>query len=131
MKTSKKREFARDLVALGSIPFYFIVFIRAIITEVNYFIVQLAIAAIAILISGKVISDSNLYTSRALVLFTFTSLYYQSKMFTLFSFALIIALFFSAKHLKSSTLQLFRGALVGVLSSVITYYLEPTITALL
>ncbi len=125
MKPELMKELARDIIALGSIPFYFIVFIRAVIGKFEPFIIQIIIAAIMIFILAKIIANSNMHVARSIVLFAFVSLYYKNTTFTFFAFLLLAALLFSAKYLKFKTMQIFNGAIIGIVSSIVAYYLEP------
>ena len=122
MKTSWLKEIARDLIALGSIPFYFLVVIRAIIGKYNVFVYQMVIAAIVIFILYFIIKNSNLHIGRALVILVFTSLFYKEVLFTTFAALIWILLLASAYYLKRSFGFVLRGILIGILSSLAGYY---------
>jgi len=122
MKTSWLKEIARDLIALGSIPFYFLVVIRAVIGKYNVFVYQMVIAAIVIFILYFIIKNSNLHIGRALVILVFTSLFYKEMLFTTFTALIWILLLVSAYYLKRSFGFVFRGILIGILSSLAGYY---------
>ena len=122
MKTSWLKEIARDLIALGSIPFYFLVVIRAVIGKYNVFVYQMVIAAIVIFILYFIIKNSNLHIGRALVILVFTSLFYKEVLFTTFAALIWILLLVSAYYLKRSFGFVLRGILIGILSSLAGYY---------
>src|SRR3989338_3619595 len=57
MEKNWKKGIARDVMALGSIPFYFIVIIRAIIGKYAIFVYQLLIAAIILFLLMKIFGN--------------------------------------------------------------------------
>lgn len=122
MKTSWLKEIARDLLALGSIPFYFLVIIRAIIGKYNIFVYQMLIAAIAIFALYFVIKNSNLHIARAFVAVVFTSLFYEEMLYTVFAILIWILLLISAYYIKRNIGYVFRGIIIGVISSLAGYY---------
>jgi hypothetical protein len=122
MKTSWLKEIARDLLALGSIPFYFLVIIRAVIGKYNIFVYQLVIAAIVIFILYFIIKNSNLHIARSLVIVAFTSLFYQAMLYTIFAALVWILLVVSAYYIKRNIGFIMRGVIIGVISSFLGYY---------
>ena len=85
MKKPWLKEIARDLLALGSIPFYFLVVIRAVIGDNSIFMYQMLIAALVIFIFYFIIKKSDLYAARSLVILFFISLFYKETFFTVFA----------------------------------------------
>ena len=81
MKKNFLKEYARDLMAFGSIIFYAIVLVRATIGDFMPFVAQLLIALIILIIFPLIIKHTNLYIARALVLVVFTSLFYKDLNF--------------------------------------------------
>jgi len=122
MKTLWLNEIARDLLALGSIPFYFLVVIRAIIGKYNIFVYQMVIAAIVVFILYFIIKDSNLHVARSLVALIFTSLFYKEAIYTTFAGLIWLLLLLSAYHIKRKFAPVIRGVAIGILSSVAGYY---------
>lgn len=122
MKTLWLNEIARDLLALGSIPFYFLVVIRAVIGRYNVFIYQMVIAAIAIFILYFIIKNSNMHIARALVILVFTSLFYKEIIYTFFATLICVLLLISAYYIKRNIGFVFRGIIIGFLSSLAGYY---------
>ena len=90
MEKNWKKGIARDVMALGSIPFYFIVIIRAIIGKYAIFVYQLLIAAIILFLLMKIFRKSNAHIARGLILVVFTSLFYRDNLYTTFAFLLWI-----------------------------------------
>lgn len=122
MKKSWLKETARDLLAFGSIPFYFLVVIRAVIGKYDVFVYQMVIAAIVILILYFIIKDSNLHIARAFAIIVFTSIFYKAMLYTFFAVLVWILLLVSAYYLKRKIGSILRGIIIGLLGSVIGYY---------
>ena len=122
MKTYWLKEIARDLLALGSIPFYFLVVIRAVNGKYNIFVYQMLIAAVIIFILYFIIKNSNMHIARALVALVFTSLFYKEMLYTVFATLIWLLLLVSAYHIKRNIGQVFRGIIIGVISSLSGYY---------
>ena len=119
-----EREIARDSLALGSILFYFIVFIRAVIGEHALFIAQTVIAIIVLFLLSRVIKGDH-YLARGLTLFVFTSLFYNDKLFTIFAFVLIVILIVSLNYLGVKRNVILNGLLIGIVSTAVSFYLSP------
>ena len=122
MSKSWLKEIARDLMALGSIPFYFLVIIRSIIGEYAIFVYQMIIAAIAVLILGFIIKNSQLHVARSLVIVIFTSFFYKEVIYTAFASLVWILLLVSAYYVRKNMGYISRGVIVGVLSALIGHY---------
>lgn len=116
------KEFARDLLAIGSIPFYFLFIIRAMIGEYKIFVYHLAIGAIAVFILYLAIKDANLHISRSFVALVFSSLFYKEIVFTVFASLVWVLMLFAAYYLKRNLGSVFRGIIVGVMGSLAGYY---------
>jgi hypothetical protein len=122
LKTDWKKEVARDILALGSIPFYFIVVIRAIIGKYLSFVYELVIAFTLLFILSRHIKFDQ-YLSRGLVVVVFTSLFYNEYLFTTFAFVLWFLMIYSSRCLNKETKEIIRGIVLGVIVSAVSYYL--------
>jgi len=118
-----KKEIARDIIALGSIPFYFIVFIRAIIGQYQPFVYRLVIAFVVLVILGKIFKNINLYIGRGLVLAVFTLFFYQAMLYAIFVVLLWIGMLFSLNYLKVKNREIVSGVILGVISVIVGYAL--------
>ena len=125
MKKLWLRESARDLLALGSMPFYFLVVIRVLILKDKIFIYQLSIAAISIFVLYFIIKGANLHIARSLVVLVFVNLVYKETIFGIFSALVWILVLISAHYLNKSTSSIFKGIVIGATSSLVGYYLAP------
>lgn len=119
-----KKEIARDSLALGSVLFYAIVIIRAVIGEHSLFVAQTVIAIIVLFLLSRVIKGDQ-YLARGFILFVFTSLFYNDKLFTIFAFVLLLILIASLNYLGVKRKVILSGLLLGMASAVISYYLSP------
>ena len=122
MSKSWLKEFARDLLALGSIPFYLLVVARSIIGNYYAFVYQMAIAAMAIFILYFLIKDSSMHAARSLVIVVFTSFFYKEAVFTAFAALVWVLLVIAAYYVKRKAGYVVRGIIIGILSSLIGYY---------
>ena len=122
MQKSWLKETARDLFAFGSVPFYFLVVIRAIIGKYNVFVYQMIITAIVILILYFIIKDSNLHIARAFAIVVFTSIFYDAALYTFFAGLVFVLLLVSAYYLKRKISPILRGIIIGALSCIAGYY---------
>ena len=116
------KEISRDLLALGSIPFYFLVVVRAVIGKYEIFIYQMVLAAIVVFILFFLIKNSNLHIARSFVILVFTSLFYKEMLYIVFAAIIWLLLLISAFYLKRSIGFIIRGVIIGVISSLAGYY---------
>ena len=104
-------------------PFYFIVVIRAIIGEFKPFIAHLAFGLVIYYFLSRFIKPSDPHIARGLILLIFISFYYQVLLFTIFATLLWLVMLWaqSTRNIKWNTLL--GGALLGIISSALSYYL--------
>ena len=127
MANNWKKEVARDLIAFGSIPFYIIIIIRAVIGKYQPFINQLVIAIIGVLLLSLIMKESNQYLARGFILVVFTSLFYKEMLFTGFAVLLFLGMVYSAYYRKEKIKVIVNGCILGAVSSLASYYLSPLI----
>jgi len=123
MQKPWKKEFARDLIALGSIPFYFIVTIRAVIGEFTPFVSHLVMALLVYFVLSKVMASSDPYVARSLILLIFVSFFYRVMLFTVFAVVLWLCILWAQKYLRVKNNALLKGVLLGLISSGVSYIL--------
>jgi len=128
MKKDWKKEVARDCIALGSIPFYFIVIIRAIIGQYAIFVYQMLIALVVLIALSVVVKKVDIYVARVFVLWVFSSLFYNHNLYTIFAFLLWIFVIISSNYLKTKKNVIIKGVIFGVVSAGVAYYLAPFIS---
>ncbi|HJN56760.1 MAG: hypothetical protein QF436_03615 [Candidatus Woesearchaeota archaeon] len=124
MKKNWKNEIARDSLAFGSILFYLIVIIRAIIGEYMPFVYQLLIALIILFLLSSIVKNTNQHIARAFILVVFTSLFYKDNLYTLFAALLWVFMIFSAVYIKIKKESIKKGIILGIFAMLISYYLS-------
>ena len=115
------REFARDVIALGSIPFFLLVLVRIWILPNPEFLTQFIIAGGGFLLAFFIFKQ-NMYSGLALITLIFTSLHYNDLRFTIFASIAYLVLLFSLFYLKEESKEIFKGILLGIISSGVGYY---------
>ncbi len=127
MKETLKQEVARDLIALGSIPFYAIVIIRMLLAEeFSLLVPQLIIAAFIIILAATAITF-NKHLARGFVLVAFTSLGYKETIFTIFASFLWILIIIALNYLKVKRSEIIKGAVIGIISAAISHVVTETL----
>ena len=118
-----KEEIARDLVALGGLPFYLLVLVRASIGGYMSFLSHVAIALPVLYLLSKAVRGSNLHIARALILVVFTSIFYGARPFTIFSTLVWCGMIYALVRLSKSAGEILKGIALGAVSVVISYAL--------
>ena len=121
-----KKEVARDLMAFGSLPFYFIVFIRSIIGHSTAFTYNLVIGFLILSIFSYFVRDADYYIARAFIMLMYVCFFYMNLLFTLFAFLLYIFIVIAAVYLHIPRKEIAGGILTGFFSALISglsYYL--------
>ncbi|MAG60921.1 hypothetical protein CL619_03995 [archaeon] len=127
MEKNWKKEIARDAIAFGSILFYFIVIIRAIIGKYMPFVYQLLIAISILIILSFIIKNANQHIARVVPLVVFTSLFYNDNLFTIFVILLFLVMIISAFYIKEKKEVIVKGVVLGVVAALGAYYLNNLI----
>ena len=117
------KEAARDLLAFGSIPFYFIVWIRALIGEFPLHIYGFPIAFVILILLSKIFKNANQYAARGFIITSFVAGFYQQILFSTFAFLLWFIMLASLHYLKNDWNTIIKGALLGIISAGIGYYI--------
>lgn len=122
-KKDWKREAARDVLALGSWVFYFLVIGRALIKPYRPFADQVIIAGMVLIILGFVLKDSENYIARGLVLVVLTGIFYGSFIYNVFVGIVFLMMLFCSFFIGNSIWRIVKGAIVGGVSVLIGLYL--------
>lgn len=127
MKSDWKREVARDITSIGSIPFYLIAIVRVFVGEKGhpYYTItyQLIVTLLLILILHLIFRKSNNYIARSFALLVFTSLNYMDFYYTFFASLLWVSMLASFIYLKKENAKgLVWGTLSGAASTAVAYY---------
>jgi len=124
MEKDWKKEIARDAMAFGSILFYAIVIVRAIIGKYMPFVYQLLIAIAILIVLSFIIKNTNHHIARAVPLVVFTSLFYQDNLFTVFAMLLFVVMILSTFYIKIKNEEIVKGVVLGLIASLVGYYLN-------
>ena len=122
-KMSWKKEIARDITALGSIPFYLIVIVRAVVGPYWPFFYHLVIALLVLIILSVMVKDANQRIARGLVLAVFTSFFYGAQLYAVFAALLWAGMILSSRYLKVKNKEVVTGVILGVMSMIVSYSL--------
>lgn len=120
-KKEWRAEFARDLIAFGSIPFLALTIARvSVITP--YYPMQFIVSS-ALFFILKAVFKGSLHAGLGVILLGFTSLYYRSLLFAGFALVVYIGMLVSLFYLKKGPRYILKGILLGVISSGIGYFI--------
>jgi len=115
------RETARDLIALGSVPFFLLVIARVSILSKPAFLYQFIFSG-AIFFVLALLFRGNLYAGFGWIVLLFTCLYYGDLKFAAFATLVYAALLASLVFLKYDRPETVKGILLGLLSSAVGWY---------
>lgn len=116
------KEVARDLIALGGLPFFILIIARVWMLDKSYYPFQFIIGGIIFLLL-MFIFKSNMHSGLGLIALVFTLLYYNHFKFSIFAIFVYCLIIFSLVYLKYDKKEIFKGILFGTISSGIGYYL--------
>ncbi|MFC1685853.1 hypothetical protein ACFLZZ_02400 [Nanoarchaeota archaeon] len=125
-----KKEVARDILAIAGVPFFLVILARAFVGPYWNFVYQLSIAGVILLLFWMFFKKSNYYLSRGMVLWVFSSLFYQDANYTVFTLLVLLGLFGSLVYLKTKKAEMMNGFIVGAVVCFVTYYLTPLVPLL-
>lgn len=120
-----KYELARDCIALGSIFFYALVVARLALPPIDWsYVLQLVFAAAVFFLFAAVFRfKAEAHAGLGFILLVLISLYYKNMFFTSFAIFVYIILVLSLFYLKVEKSKIWKGILIGVISTAIGYYL--------
>ena len=119
----KKKELARDILALGSIAFYFIVIGRALIGPYWAFVYQLLFSAIALLIFSFFIKECDFHLARGLILVVLTIIFYNGARFTIFAVILLFLMIIASLYAGKAKSEALKGLVIGAICAALGYFL--------
>ena len=121
MKNKRFEEIARDLVALGGLPFFSLVIVRLSINPDYHYLAQIIFAGILFFLL-KFLFKSNVHSGLGFILLLFISNYYFDLKFAIFATLAYMLLIASLVYLKKNNKEIFKGILFGIVSSAISYF---------
>lgn len=119
MEKAWLKEVARDLIALGSIPFLILTIAR-VSAPCTYYTMQFLVSSVLFFIL-RAIFKADLRAGIGFILATFTSIYYRNQLFTVFALLVYTGIVISLFYLKMGRSQILKGILLGGISTGIGY----------
>jgi len=119
-----KKELTRDCVALGGIFFYALVMARILMLQNWKYVFQFVFAAaIFVLLAAAFRFKVEAHAGLGFILLVLISLYYKNMFFTIFALIVYILLIVSLFYLKVEKSKIWKGILMGAVSTAIGYYI--------
>lgn len=118
MKNIFFKELARDIIALGSIPFFLLVIIRIWLLNNNSYLLQIIISGVLFLILSYFFK-ANFYAGLAWIVLFFTSKYYTDLRYSFFAILIYLSLLLSLIYLNKEKKKIVFGVLFGIICSLI------------
>jgi len=115
------KEIPRDFVALGGLVFFSILLVRVSILSNWAYFSQFLIGGFLFLVLIYLFK-ANLQSGLALIMLVFTVLLYNDFKFTAFAILMYIGLIASLIYLKEDKNRIIKGVVLGVISSLVSYY---------
>lgn len=113
------KEFARDFIALGSLPFLILTIVRVSVIQI-YYPMQFIISSILFFVLNAIFKG-EMRAGIGVILLTFTSLFYNHILFTTFALLVYLGVVISLFYLGRGSRQILRGILLGMISVGIAY----------
>ncbi len=105
---------ARDVVAIGGIPFFILVLVRVYMLDNPTYFSQFIISGV-LFIALFFFLKQNLYAGLGLIVLIFTSLYYQDLMYSIFGIGAYVLLLASLVYLNEDVKKIFLGIVLGAI----------------
>src|SRR3989344_7505997 len=119
-----KKELARDCIALGGIFFYVLVMARILMLQNWKYVFQFVFAAaIFVLLAAAFRFKVEAHAGLGFILLVLISLYYKNMFFAVFALIVYILLVISLFYLKVEKSRIWKGILMGAVSTAIGYYI--------
>ena len=125
MEKRWRKELARDLIALGGIPFLVMTIVRVSVIQA-YYPMQFIISS-ALFFILRAIFKAALRAGIGLILVVFTSLFYNHPLYTIFALLVYIGVVISLFYLKKEKREILKGVLLGGISAGVGYLIVSAI----
>ena len=120
MKKEWIKDLARDLIALGGVPFLVLTIARVSMGPAYYPLEFIVSAALFFIL--KMIFKAESHAGIGVILLIFTSIYYNHVLFTVFALIVYIGIVISLFYLKKNRAEILKGILLGLVSAGIGYF---------
>lgn len=114
-------EVARDIIALGGLPFFILVLVRIHLLSNPVYFYQFLIAGVLFVFFGLLVKAS-IYSGLGLIVAFFTLNYYQSNGFTAMAIITYCLLLVSLDYLGKKRSWILLGSAFGAISTAISFY---------
>jgi len=104
---------ARDLIAIGGIPFFILVLARVYMLNNPEYFSQFLISG-GVFLLAFLLFKQNIYSGLGLITLVFTSMYYNDVIFTVFGIIAYALLLVGLFYLKEDWKKIVSGILIGV-----------------
>ena len=106
---------ARDLVAIGSVPFFILVLVRVYLLNNPEYFSQFVISGV-IFLGAFFLFRQNIYAGLGLIILVFTSIYYNNITFATFGAIAYVFLLAGLFYLKEDVKKILLGIFIGLIS---------------
>jgi len=104
---------ARDIIAIGGVPFFILVLARVYMLNNPEYFSQFLISG-AVFLLAFLLFKQNVYSGLGLITLVFTSMYYNDVIFTVFGVIAYALLLVGLFYLKEDWKKVISGILIGV-----------------
>lgn len=125
MEMKWRKELARDLIALGGIPFLVLTIVRVSAVQ-SYYPTQFMISSVVFFILRAIFRCAS-RAGIGLILVVFTSLFYSHPLYTIFASLVYMGIVISLFYLKKDKTEIWKGILLGGISATVGYFIVRAI----
>jgi len=111
---------ARDIVAIGGVPFFILVLVRVYLLNNPVYFSQFVVSGIVFL-GTWFLFKQNIYAGLGLIVLVFTSMYYGNNTFAIFGVIAYVFLLGGLFYLKEGIKKIFLGIVLGALGVGVSY----------
>lgn len=106
---------ARDLIAIGGVPFFILVLVRIYIIQDPTYFNQFLIAGVVFLVAFLFLKQET-HSGLGLIVLVFLSLHYNDRLFTIVGSVAYVLAIAGLFYLKKDTKKVLLGILLGVVA---------------
>ena len=111
---------ARDIIAIGGVPFFILVLARVYMLNNPEYFSQFLISG-AVFLLAFLLFKQNIYSGLGLIILVFTSMYYNDVIFTVFGVIAYALLLVGLFYLKEDWKKVISGVVFGAVAIGASY----------
>lgn len=111
---------ARDIVAIGGVPFFILVLVRVSMLNNPTYFGQFVISGVVFL-GTWFLFKQNIYSGLGLIVLVFTSMYYDNAIYAAFGTIAYVAALAGLFYLKEDVKKVLMGILIGVVGIGVSF----------